>query len=127
MLDDHERRAWDAIARELSDEGPGRTEVAPPPRRRRHGRRRVGRAILVLVGGALFLLLVSGAASAALALATAGALGWLLWRWWPLLRDDGVPTVPRAPTGAGTAAGAPRRRPGAEWLSRYLQRISEVE
>lgn len=128
MLSDHERRAWDEIERELTGQSPdpSRTEVARRPRRRRHDQRPVARGVLVLVCCTVFLLPVTGAA-AALALAAAAALGWLLWRWWPQLRDDGVvPVLPRS-TDAATAADAPTRRPGAAWLARYLKRISEVE
>ncbi len=128
MLSDHERRAWDDIERELAGEGPdpGRAQVARRPRRRGGGRRPVARGVLVLVCCTVLVLPVIGAA-AALALAAAAALGWLLWRWWPQLRDDGVVTALPPPTETGTEAGPPARRPGAEWLARYLKRISEVE
>ncbi len=121
MLSDHERRAWDAIEHELADQD----LPAGPPSRRRDGRHPVVRAVLVALGSVALLLLATGAVSGALALAAATALGWLSWRWWPQLRDDGAATVPARPDG-GTVSGA-GRRPGAQWLSRHLKRISEGE
>jgi hypothetical protein len=128
VLSDHEQRVWDEIERELTAEGrgPGGAEGAGRRHRRRDGHHPAVRAVLVAVGSIAVLLLISGAVSAALALAAATALGWLLWRCWPQLRDDAAVTLP-AQTCPGTALGGTTRRPGAEWLSRYLKRISEVE
>jgi hypothetical protein len=71
------------------------------------------------------LALMAGAAVAVLALTAAAALGWWLWRYRARLRDDGAP--PASWASGIPAPGAPPRRPGGEWISQYLKRISEVE
>jgi hypothetical protein len=81
---------------------------------------------LVVVGWLAGLLLIADAVLAAFAIGTAGFLGWLLWRSWPQLRNDGVVPAPlRPPLVPGHAASThPRRR---EWLAHYIERIAEVE
>lgn len=128
MLSDHERRVLDEIERQLAveDHESGRPGPALRQRPGRDGHQPVARAVLIIVGWLAVFLLIAGAAVAALALAVATALGWLLWRYWPELSDDGATTLsPQARQ--GPARGPSTRRPGGEWLSQYLKRISEVE
>jgi hypothetical protein len=124
VLGDHDRRALDELqldlpgaARPTGSSGPDR------PQRRRARQRSTAHALVVVVGGPAFLLLIVGAGSAALALATAVAVGWSSWRYWPLLDDrGGVHLPPRT-----TAVAPSVRRAGTGRTSRYLERISEEE
>jgi hypothetical protein len=77
-------------------------------------------ALGVLVG------LLTGAVVAALAIAAAGAMSWSLWRYWPVLRDDGVVPVPRWPVEVGRRAAVPPWWRGA-WVTQHVKRVSEEE
>lgn len=124
MLSDHEQRVLDELERQVAAEAHGPGPSGPPSRRTPHGPRSTPRSFVVVAGGICALLVIVGVATAALALAAATALGWSLWRYWPELRDDGATTpVPRP--GGEPPHRTPGRRPGSDWLSRYLARMSE--
>jgi Protein of unknown function (DUF3040) len=130
VLSDHERRVLDELERSLAGDvaapedpgGPGTAHRSP---RRWSGRSPADRA-LEAVGCSAGLLLVAGAAVAALAIAAAGALSWSLWRYWPVLRDDGVVPTPRWTAKVGSSAVVSRWLRGA-WVAQHLKRISEEE
>jgi hypothetical protein len=128
VLNDHERRVLDELERQFTVEARG--SCGPRPLRRQCRRRdRHGstvRAVVVVVGWLAVFLLIAGATIAALALAAAAVLGWLVWRYWPQLRDDGAAAVPPQ-TDEEPTSGASTRRPGVDWLSQHLKRISEGE
>ncbi|HEX2075110.1 MAG TPA: DUF3040 domain-containing protein [Geodermatophilus sp.] len=127
MLSDHERRVLDELERSYAADShePPEWRGAHGPRSRRDRSRSVVRAAAVVLGSGSALLLVAGAASAALALATATGLGWLLWHSWPHLSEEAMAAWPVA--GASRSRSGPDRRPGSDWLSQYLKRLSEAE
>ncbi len=104
MLSDHELRALEELERRYEDE-------APRPIRSRPTSRPPGRRALAVLGCISVVLLVLGAAVAALALATAGAIGWLFCYLW----THGM-------HGGDVAA----RRPG-QSVRRYLRWLAEAE
>ncbi|GAB3347610.1 DUF3040 domain-containing protein [Modestobacter lapidis] len=150
MLSDHERRVLAELERQLAAEtGPdgqrpdGQRPDGPRPdgpRRDRHGPggrsgrdagRVAGRAAVAVLGWTTLVLgwtsvglLITGAVTAALALAAAAGLCWVLGRYRHALHDAGT----AVPLSAGEVAGsgAVSTRPGGAWLARYLKRISEV-
>jgi Protein of unknown function (DUF3040) len=133
MLSDHEQRVLQEIERSLAAEAgeprsPDTATPAPRHRSRRHRGTRRHPAIRALqaVGCLVGLLLIVGAGTAALAIAAAGILSCLAWRYWPLLRDDGGGTGTR-PRPENAPPGSPHRRLGDQWLAEYLKRISKVE
>jgi hypothetical protein len=95
VLSSHEQRIWDDIERFYAAEA--EEPVRPglrPVRRRRDADDLPG---LVVAGvWSTILLIVFGAVAAGFAVGAATALGWLLWRHWPLLRDQD--TAPASPT-----------------------------
>ena len=156
MLSDHERRVLEELERTLTAEAEspeaqaggrdaadgsqdpgtrgrdvraatdaGRAHPPIPALRRWDRHRPAGRAVVV-AGWLSLLLLVTGAEEAAVALVLAAGLAWSLWRFWPQLRDDGS-TAALPASDRDRQPGSAARRAGAEWLSRYLKRISEVE
>jgi hypothetical protein len=130
VLSDHERRVLDELERSLAGDGtepeePDGPGVPPHAPRRWSGRSLADRALEV-VGCCAGLLLVAGAAVAALAIAAAGSISWSLWRYWPVLRDDGVVPVPRWPVEVGPPAAVQPWWRGA-WVTQHVRRISEEE
>jgi hypothetical protein len=89
VLSSHEQRIWDDIERFYAAEAEEPVLAAPHPT---HRRRREGRGVddlpAAVVAGvwATILLILIGAVVAGAAVGAATALGWLLWRLWPLLR-----------------------------------------
>lgn len=124
MLSDREQRALRDIERSFADV----EEETPRGRWPRARSRRVWMGdrpwvlvAVVGVGAASVFLIIAGVASGGLALAVAGAFGWLLRRYWPWLRDQGV--LPWSGDEAVRGGSAPARvtRPsgifhrGADW------------
>ena len=91
--------------------------------------RRVKRPPGIRVVGALgcvsVVLLVVGPAVAALALATAAAIGWLFWRLWTHRADGGAGAAALL-LGAGHGLSGSGRRPG-ESIRQYLRWLSEAQ
>ncbi|MGY1661182.1 DUF3040 domain-containing protein [Geodermatophilus sp. SYSU D00705] len=91
MLSSHEQRIWDDIERCYAAEA---EEPVLPGVRSTRRRRLEGRGLddlpAVLVAGtwSALLLVIFGAMVTALAIGAATAVGWLLWRYWPLLRSE---------------------------------------
>jgi hypothetical protein len=129
MLSEHEQRVLDEIERGLTGAAeaaePGSPDTPRPAPRRGRGRHSATRALWV-VGCCAGLLLLTGAVVAALAIAAAGTTSCLWWRYWRLLRDDGGIAIPPG-TARDPGPTARPRRLGGQWLTRYLERISEVE
>jgi Protein of unknown function (DUF3040) len=100
VLSSHEQRIWDDIERFYAAEV---EEPVLPGRRPTHRRRLDGRGVddlpAAVVAGvwSTILLIIFGALVAGFAVGAATALGWLLWRYWPLLR--GEDTAATGPTG----------------------------
>ncbi|WP_222270108.1 DUF3040 domain-containing protein [Modestobacter marinus] len=111
MLSTHEQRIWDDVERNYAIEI---EEPVLPAARLANRRRLVDRGVddlpTAVVAGiwiSIFLILF-GAMSAALAVGAATTAGALLWRYWPLLRDETaaqgpVPVRPSS-TGRGPTA-----------------------
>ena len=96
MLSSQEERVWDEIQRYWSD------EAEEPRRPRRSSRVEAELPIAVAVGArVVIVLLLFGAAPAALAVAAATALGWVLWRHRP---QPSVPLISSPQTGTDRAA-----------------------
>lgn len=107
MLSEHEKRALEDLERSLAD------DVECPPARRRPPQWRAWFrhwpwVAAGVVGSAGVFLMVEGAAAGGLALALAGALVWLLCRYWPRLRELGNPAL-RADDDGADDGSAPRR------------------
>jgi hypothetical protein len=113
MLSDREQRILDEIERSYADVGAAPRGKRPPaPRRLWLGERPwVWLAVgFVAVAGAF--LIIAGAGSGGLALAVAGALGWLLRHYWPWLRAQGVAVWAREDAVGGSAPDRATRRSG---------------
>ena len=87
MLSEGEQRALEDLERSLAD-GDEIPPVRRPPRWWASIRNWPW-AAAVVIGSISVALMIEGAASGGLALAVAGALAWLLWRYWPQLREQG--------------------------------------
>jgi hypothetical protein len=91
VLSSHEQRIWDDIQRCYAAEA---EEPVLPGLRSALRRRRADRAVddlpATVVAGAwsAILLVLLGGLVVGLAVGAATALGWALWRCWPLLRDQ---------------------------------------
>jgi hypothetical protein len=91
MLSDREQRILQELEASLADGGDGRRAIRRPAQRPGWLGNGLGvPAMLIVVGSVSSFLIIAGAASGGLALAVAGGLGWLLWRYWPQLRDEGM-------------------------------------
>ncbi len=90
MLNDREQRVLDQMERSYGVDAaePVRSGATSRRPRPRAGRRPLPVAVAACAGPICALLLAAGAVDAALALAAAVALGWLLWRYWPELSDE---------------------------------------
>jgi len=106
MLSDREQRILQELEASLAGGGEGRRAIRRPAQRRGWLGNGLGvPAMLIVVGSASSFLMIAGAASGGLALALAGGLGWLLWRYWPQLRDEGM-ALPLM-SGAGESGSTP--------------------
>lgn len=91
MLSDREQRILQELEASLAAGGDGRRAMRQPAQRRGWLGNGLGvPAMLIVVGSVSSFLIIAGAASGGLAIAVAGGLGWLLWRCWPQLRDEGM-------------------------------------
>jgi hypothetical protein len=109
MLSERGRRLLEALSVRFAP----RVEPHPVrllPRRRGPIRRWPwGWAAVAVVGSVSLFLMVEGAASGDMALALTGVLCWLLWRYWPQLRELGDPALLAEDDGAGNrSAPVPR-------------------
>ncbi len=120
MLSEDERRAWDEIRRHYAQEAEEPTiPVLDLTVRRPRSSQDLPAAVVAGSWGAI-MLVIFGALVAGLAIASATALVWLVWRYWPLLASDvkrPARSVSRDPTihGEGDpSSGEPRhwRTPG---------------
>jgi hypothetical protein len=122
VLSDYEQRVLEDLERRCA------AEAREPVASRRSGRR-VNRPPGIRVMGALgcviVVLLVVGPAVAALALATAAAIGWLFWRSWTHRADGGTGAASLL-LGAGHGPSGSGIRPG-ESIRRYLRWLAEAE
>ncbi|HET6393965.1 MAG TPA: hypothetical protein VFG13_14165 [Blastococcus sp.] len=102
MLSADEQQAWQDIVSyyDLAADEPARVREHPAYRRRRPalGVDELPTAAVAGVWISILLILV-GAVAGGLAVAVATALGWALWRWWPVLGSGSAP-------GSSTDAGA---------------------
>jgi Protein of unknown function (DUF3040) len=115
VLSDHEQRALEEIERRYETGAPewSATRSHPP-----------GLRALAVVGCISVVLLIMGAAVAALALATAGGVGWLFWGLWTRRPHGEAEAAPMS--GAGHGGSRSARRPG-ESVRRYLRWMSGAE
>jgi hypothetical protein len=90
VLSHDEQEAWDQIRRRYAQEAeePAPGVLDPTVRRSRSSRVEDLPAAVVAGGWGAIVLVIFGALVAGLAIAFATALGWLLWRHWPLLAGD---------------------------------------
>jgi hypothetical protein len=125
VLSDHEQRALEELERSYALDAPEPVTSGAGPTR---AVGRTGRPPGLLVGSVLgcvsVALLISGVAAAALALATATAIGWLFWRVWSRRTVGGA--IAASPPGARHGQSGPGRRPG-ESIRQYLRLLSEAE
>ena len=107
MLSDREQRVLDELERSYDLDVPG-----PSARqfRRRSWRHPVTVGTVAWAVPLCLFLLLSGAATGALALAAAAALGWSLWRFWAEL-GSGFATVTSSATESDETTGRPSRGP----------------
>jgi hypothetical protein len=129
MLSERERRALEEIERAFRAEvrEPVRTPPGPVPRSRTAGEHPVTRALTCVAGGISVLLLVVGVPSAAVAVAAASALLWLLWRYREALSDrvDAPSPVPDADQRARRQRRRQRSRQRRRDVAEYLRRMAE--
>jgi hypothetical protein len=107
MLSERERRLLAEIERSLTP-GVEPQLVRRLPRWRGSSRRWPwGKAAVAVLGSVSLFLMMEGAASGGMALALTGVLCWLLWRYWPQLRERGDPALLAEDDGAhsGSAPG----------------------
>jgi hypothetical protein len=94
VLSSQEQRVWDDVVRFWA------AEVEEPPRSapsRRKGASRDDRDLPAAVVAGTWVtiaVVLLGAVVAGLAVGLATALGWALWRYWPLMRGLGSPCTP---------------------------------
>jgi hypothetical protein len=115
VLSDYEQRVLEEIERCYEAESRGTVASSPPGRRRS---RPPGIPGLTVLGCGSVLLMILGAAVAALALATAGAIVWVCWWLWVLRAHGdvaGASLLPRAGQG------------GRGSIRGYLRWLSEAE
>jgi hypothetical protein len=105
VLSDREQRVLDELERSYDLDAPGSSARFSRPR---SGRSPVTVVVLASAVPPCLFLLLTGAASGALALATAAALGWALWRFWPELGSGFSATTSSAPEKDETTGGFPR-------------------
>ncbi len=108
MLSRDEQRIWDDIERFYAVEADEPVLPGPHPALRRRRDRGVDDLPAAVVAGAwgAILLILFGALVAGFAVGAATALGWWVWRYWPLLRA-GRDVAAAGPTGeAGVRARA---------------------
>jgi Protein of unknown function (DUF3040) len=126
VLSDHEQRVLEELERGYVTDA---QEPVPSSAGSRQPRSRTvrppGIRPVVVLGCTSVTLLVLGVPAAALALATATALGWLFWRLWSH-RGDGGPIAAPPVIGAGDGQGGTERRLGAS-VRNYLKWLSEAE
>lgn len=106
MLSEHEKRALEDLERSLADGVECRPARRPP--RWWAWARHWPWAVAVVIGSVSAFLMMEGAATGGLALALAGAFVWLLWRYWPRLRELGDPALTADDDGADDGS-VPRR------------------
>jgi hypothetical protein len=120
VLSDREQRVLEELERRFDAEGRG------PDASRWSGRRASrppGARVVAVLGCVSIALLLTGVAAAAVALATATAIGWLFWRAWTL-RADGGAGVASLFLGAGHGRSGSGRPPG-ESIRRCIRWLSE--
>jgi hypothetical protein len=112
VLSDHEQKVWDDIERfyAVEAEEPAGAGPQPPGPRKRDSRELNDIPAAVAAGGYItFMLILFGAPVAGLAVGTATALGWLLWRYWPQLSTEdaasALPVTGEVSTQSGAAHG----------------------
>jgi hypothetical protein len=122
VLSDHEQRVLEELERRYGTEA---REPVLSRRSRRPARRPPGVRAVAVLGCVSVVLLVAGAASAALALAVATAIGWFSWRLWTQRADGGVVAASLL-LGAGHGQSGSGPRFG-DSVRRYLRWLSEAE
>jgi hypothetical protein len=126
VLSDHEQRALEELERGYALEArePVPSGVGPRPAVGRAGRP-PGFLVASVLGCVSVVLLLSGVAAAALAVATATAIGWVFWRVCSH-RADGGASPASLLLGAGHGRSRPGPRPG-ESIGQCLRWLSEAE
>ena len=124
-----EQRIWDDIERFHAAEAAEPVLPGPHPARRRDGRGVDDPPVAVVAGTWCAIpLILFGAVVIGLAIGAATALGWLLWRSWPSLRDpDTTSAVPASRSSCAITAdvyshvGPAQQREAADRLDQALR------